>query len=255
MTIIEVQKKLYTIPTEWNELSQQQLLAVMKAFYSNETIDKQLLLLLKALMNVGWYRYCRMSMLHKEEYFYLCLFLLQKNTLTKNLLPSYKGYYGPADDFNNLVGAEFIFCEDYYTRYCESERTQTDLLDKLVAVLYRPGNKKNQQLRGDSRELFNDNLIAAREKKIRKWPMEVKQAILTWYEGCRSNMIAANSEIFAGGGGEPAKYGFLSLFRSIASSGTHGDFEKVQAMYVHMIMMELNEMHEDNKRQEKASSP
>ena len=197
----------------------------------------------------------------KADYLYLTHFLINENNLTKQLLPVYKGFYGPDDDFNNITGEEFIFSEDFYFKSFkkagvnEPRVMQEDMLNNLVAVLYR-AKKKGYDTAinkdGDARETFNQykcSYIA--ENYISRWPMNMKLAVFTWYETCRQNMIESNPEIFGGGSGEPAKYGLLSVMRVIAEGGIHGTFENVQKMYVKMWMIELNEKAEESKRAEK----
>ena len=82
--------------------------------------------------------------------------------------------------------------------------------------------------------------------------MNVKLAIFHWYQACRQKMISENPDVFTGGSGEVAKYGLLSVMRTIAESGIHGDFDKVQKMYVKMWMMELNEKIDEAKKIEKS---
>jgi hypothetical protein len=49
-----------------------------------------------------------------------------------------------------------------------------------------------------------------------------------------------------------AKYGLINVMRTIAESGIHGDFDKVQKMYVKMWMMELNEKIDEAKKVEES---
>lgn len=255
MTIIELNKRFYTIPTSWNELSRRQLLQVMKVFYS--TIDAQaaLLRLLKILTGMSWFRFFRCSAAELEEFIYLTGFLLKENELSHQLIPVYRKYHGPAGDFNNLVMAEFVFTQDYYLRFCDSKKEDMEALDHLVACLYRPG-KKNYDIKknkdGDPRVEFNENICDHNSRKhIRRWPAHVKYAIFHWYDGCHARIMA---NLPQQSDGEPAKYGLLSVMRSIAEKGVHGDMEKVSKMYVKMWLMELHEMAEEVRLAKKAVS-
>lgn len=263
MTIIELKKKFYTVPTTWNELTGKQLIRVMEVLYGGYEVNTAQLKLLKILSGISWYRFFRVSIKEKSEYLYLIHFLVNENTLTKQLLPSYRGYIGPADDFNNLTGEEFVFSEDFYFKSFSRENPEEprtihiEALDQLVAVLYRPA-KKNYNLErnpdGDARQPFNQNLCAYNASHvIRTWSIFAKLAIFTLYEACRQRMIESNPDIFSGGSSEPAKYGLLSVMRVIAEGGIHGTFEQVQKMHVHLWMMELNEKYEEAKREEKNS--
>lgn len=239
------------MPTHWNELSKKQLLAIAQILYGANDINKTILQLLKILTGMKWIRFLRAPAAELQEFIYLVYFLINKNELTKQLLPCYKKFYGPADDFNNLLMCEFVFAEDFFLRYQQSEEKEKKLLDELIAVLYRPGKWQYDLVKnvdGDPRIPFNENICHWHgNKEISKWPVHIKNAILTWYKGCREKLISDNSEIF-NGAGEPAKYGLLSVIRSIATSHVHGNFDEVQMKPVKIIMMELNEMHQEAEK-------
>jgi len=256
MTIIELNKKLYPIPTSWNELSRKQLLGVTDVLYSYNDVDTTLLRLLKILTGMGWLRFFLTPAADKMEFFYLCYFLVNENGPTKNIITVHRDLHGPADDFNNITGDEFIFSEDHYFSFVNSEHKHVPALDQLVAILYRqakPGYDLKKNPDGDARQIFNENICSYYAGTvIRDWKLNVKLAIFHWYQACREKMIAENPDVFAGGSGDPAKYGLLSVMRTIAETGIHGDFEKVQKMYVKMWMMELNEKVEEAKRIEES---
>lgn len=258
MTIIEVNKKLYTIPTKWDELSQQQLLQVMDILYSNNDINSTLLHLFRILTNMSWFRFFSTRPIDMEEYFYLCYFLVNETGPTKNIIKEYKGLYGPDDDFNNITGDEFVFSEDHYLAFVNSKHEDMNALNNLVAILYRDSKisydrKINKD--GDVRVPFNQNECAHNSKsKIQNLKLSFRLAVFHWYQACREKMVADNPDIFTGSSNDAAKYGLLSIMRTIAETGIHGDFDKVQKMYVKMWMMELNEKIEESKRIEKIKS-
>jgi hypothetical protein len=264
LKIITIHTKTYSVASEWNELSGSQLLKVMDVLYGNYEVDAARLLLLKILTRMSWYGFCKIPMPDKAEFLDVTHFLINDNTLTKQLLPQYDGFYGPDDDFNNITGEEFIFSEDFYFKSfsqdtADGPRTMIEAgLNGLASVLYRE-QKKDYDFElnpdGDPRKPFNQNIAAFNENKIvTAWPMNVKLAIFTWYETCRQRMILANPEIFSSGSGEPAKYGLLSVMRAIAEGGIHGKFDDVAKMYVKMWMVELNEKVAEAKQQEKAAT-
>lgn len=258
MKIAEIHNRIYAIPETWNELTGKQLVKVMEVLYSEMEADVARLALLRIVTGMGWWRWCRTPLWQKMEFLYLGDFLIISNTLTKNLLPKIGNFYGPADDFNNIKGDEFVFSEDFYFKsFSQSDENEPRvfneaMLNELVAVLYRekkPDYNTKINPDGDARIPFNQNICAHNAKMyISKWPMAVKLAIFTWYEICRKEMIEQNPEIFSGGSGEPARYGLISVMRVIAEGGIHGTFENVQQMEVKMWMVELNEKHEEAKR-------
>lgn len=191
------------------------------------------------------------------DFFYLCYFMVNETGPIKNIITEYKGFYGPADDFNNLTGEEFIFCETQYFDFINSGYKNDKALNELVGILYRPGKEDynfKMDPEGDKREAFKQNKCwYYSTTTISKWNRSVKLSIFHWYHACREKMISSNPKIFTGKKGEAPKYGLLSVMRSIAETGIHGNFNEVQKMQIKMWMMELNEKIAEAERMEKAS--
>lgn len=186
--------------------------------------------------------------------------VFETNSLTRQLLPSYRHFfqerlYGPASDFDNLTMKEFHLTELYYRQVADSDTDGSDdnALNMLIAVLYRAGKKDYDFVRnpdGDARQPMNHNLIPYRAKKVSRWPLWMKQAIFTWYDGNRQALIDANERIFK----EPEKNGYESEFdtglygmiRSLAGDRL-GTIEKVEQMNVHTALLELNLVKEEER--------
>jgi hypothetical protein len=296
--LIDINRKFYSIPETWNELSGKQLLQVMDVFYNNDySAEKAELKLLKILTGMSWWQFFRApvtttdkicffplqfsfswsTLLFRmnqtcyglDEYLYLTYFLILSNELTKQVLPEYKEFYGPADDCGNMKMNEFVFSEHYYMAWAaikrrkeedpapteEEEKEAEKLLNNLVAVLYRPARKKydyRRNVEGDCRIAFNENLCEYfATSQVYAWPLQVKMAIVHYYEACRQKWVNDNMDVF-GGDGEPAKYGLLSVMRGVAKSGVHGTFDNVEQKYVSMILIELNEEVAEAREMEKA---
>ena len=249
MISISLNNRSYAHPTTWDELTGAQLVAILDTLRKDWPADRQRLQLLKILTGMSAWRFWTTDVMQMDEFFYLQQFLEEQNALTKNLIPSYEGYYGPADNFGNLVVSEYIFTESHYTLYREHD-SLTDL-NCLIAVMYRPG-KRSYDFRlnpeGDTRVPFNDNLVGYHAQYIQKWPMSIKLAILHWYEGCRNNLINQYPDIFGGGAGQPAKRGILSIAVSMAETGTFGSFEKVEKLLLHTFMIGISEQIDKAKQ-------
>lgn len=243
MIFVCISRKYYSMPTAWNELSGDQLVKCLQVISSDWSTDKKELALLRILTGISRWRFLFADVDELAEFFYLLEFLFQDNKLTKNLLPAYDSLYGPGDNFCNLVVSEFIFAEDFYQKYKE-QNNPVDL-DNLIAVLYRPGKpfllyNYTTNPDGDYRKKFNDHLVEYYASKIRKWPIEVKNAILHYYEGCHRQLTEAYGDVF-GGSGEPAKRGMLSVVVSMAENGTFGNFAQVEGLLLHTFMIGLSE--------------
>jgi hypothetical protein len=240
---VELKNKWYIIPTTWNELTGQQLVRVLRVCNRNYTVLVAQVHLFKILMGIRWIKLWWLGPAEIDDKLYLVDWVFEENTLTKNLIPKYNNFYGPADNLNNLQLCEFIFTEQCYQQFKYNGKDED--LNMLISILYRPPKKLYNRQRneeGDIRESFNDNLTSLYAKKVNRWPLSVKEAILFWYEGCRNNLVRKNPEVFGGTGGDPAKYGLWSVMRGVAEKAIHGNINQVEKMYVHVFMMELNEL-------------
>lgn len=258
MTIIEVNKKYYTIPTKWNELSQQQLLQVMDALFVRQySVEQGQLKLLKILCNMNYWQFFRTKPMEMEEFIYLTDFLLNEKTeLTKNIIPVYKGMYGPASNFDNLVMKEMTICDNIFMQWAEN-REDISLLNDFCSLLYRPGKEGydfEMNPDGDARILFNQNISEWYGRtEIAKWPMSVKLAIVYWYDACRQELVQQYDEVFGSdGSGDVSKYGLASMMMSVAEGGVLGDFSSVENHYVKTVLMQMDESIRKAKAQEKA---
>ena len=247
MTIIQIGKKLYPFPQQWNDLSQKQLLAVMDILVngSNILVTEANARFFKIMCNASWWRLL-LNPIDVQENIHLVEWLYAsqpEKLLTKNLLPEYKGFWGPSDEFGNLVALEFFWGQHFYDEWAKTK--QPHALDMLVATLYRPmkaGYNINKNPDGDVREPYNSNLTEAYAKVVAAWPGNVKEAIAKWFE---HNFLALRQkypEPFVRTGGDPSKYGFVSLFRDVAERGIHGDFKNVEKMNIHLFFIEISEV-------------
>jgi hypothetical protein len=106
--------------------------------------------------------------------------------LTIQLIPSISGLIGP-ENFSKLEIWEFSLAEMAFNDYFTNGNPES--LDRLIAILFRPKKsflflKKNSPVfNGDPRQLFNDQLIASRIKKIAAGSTADKYLVSLWFEG------------------------------------------------------------------------
>jgi hypothetical protein len=252
-------KKYYSVPTKWNELTAKQLVKIISIFEKPGEVTEARMKLLQIITGISMWRWIFVSADELNDALYLTDFLIGENSLTKNHLSNYKGFAGPADDFENLLMCEFAYTEDYFLRYRaafplqgEPKGAGVDLLNQLVAVLYRKtkrGYNKAINKDGDARAEFNEYVCKYHAKRsIASWPLNVKLAIAHWYDGCRTKLVNDYAEVFSGGEGEPAKYGLVSIMRNVAEKGVHGNFKDVEKLHVRMVMLELDEMMSEARK-------
>lgn len=276
MNYIFLKERTYEIPSHWNELTGKQLVQLMPVVYNLMQRNVGLLRIFQILSGWSAFRIARITGMITHPKMEIALasiwwskkydkyferanklmeaiesctsFLLDEDqmNLTENKLPFYKGFYGPSHQLSNMRMAEFAISEMHYLQWKRSEMQGIDHLNNLVATLYRPKRSKydhKANTDADHREIYNPNLTPAYVKKIEKWSLDVRLAIVTFYEGARKEKLDTNPEIFAEDqGGDPSLFGLWSLMRQVAIKGHFGDFDKVQDQYIDTILMELHEI-------------
>lgn len=245
MTIILINKKWYSFPQSWNELSTKQVLAVMKVIHGGYTKDEAYLQFIRLLSGCGWFNFFRTNKQRLYDDLHLCDFIFtvnnpeEKNLITNQLLPDYKSLYGPASNFENLRMNEYAYAQNYFEQYRDDD-TNISALNKLVATLYRPSGGSVDD--GDIRQPFKEAVMnKAAADVVSKWPMHVKELIYLWYGGCLTQLMEEQKNIPVSADAQPALHGIISLMRNVAKEGAYGDFEKVELMYVKMFFLELKE--------------
>lgn len=266
MKLIKINKRHYEFPENWNELTQKRLLELVETMYLKGYKAEQMLLqLIKVLAQLSKYQFLKAKPEELEEYFYLLVPYLQEDIeFTRQLVPQFsyqpKGsdpitFYGPDDECTNLRMGEFTFLEDLYVRWCDSKREDLNLLNDIVAILYRPalpGYDLARNEAGDRREPFNDNVSGFYARKyIANWPTSVKLAIAFWYGGCRVRIVQNYPDLFNSEGGDAGRYGLLSVMLNVAEGGVFGPFKEVEHQYVNLVLIQLTEIVEKAKRMER----
>lgn len=183
--------------------------------------------------------------------------VFQSVKTTKQPLVKYRGLYGPADNFENLIMAEFHHTETAYHKVINDE-DKMSALDELVAILFRePKPKKTynrkRNVDGDVRVDFSFADIQYHQRKIKRWPLYIKEAIMLWYDACREELRLLYPTAFDSDTGSSSNYyeGLYNTIRSIAKGGTYGNFDKVEKMNVHPAFMEITESIEEAQELER----
>jgi hypothetical protein len=250
-------KKHVDIAGNWNELTQKQYIRIAKLLHEDNlseaySDDAKIIKALQILMRRSTLRFLLMD----EDFIYRCLeyavWVFTKENITTQLIPKYKGFYGPASEFDNLIGKEFHCTEIFYLDILETNSEES--LDKLCAYLYRPKKHHyDMQLNkdGDCRIYFNPNECDYYTRKVSKWPLAVKQAILLWYDGCRQMLRRCYPLAF----GKSKKTDNLSvgMFDVLVSiSGPNfGTLETVENMFIHSIFSAIVKAKKDEIQLEK----
>ncbi len=216
MNTIQLDNTTVQSPQTWNELTREQLLYIGSMWrdwlYIIEckqkgiekqivkTMQQQRIVLLQVLMSINPFSktaqrslFNRIAPAQMVDLLNTTNFIFKENTLTKNLLPLIGSLYGPADGLKYTTIGEFAFAETMYLNYHKTKKV--DYLNKLCAILYRPGKESNKE-QGDIRDEFNEYNIETRLPIVSKWTEAQKQATLLFYIGCREAKVKRYKEVF-----------------------------------------------------------
>lgn len=248
--IIYHKNKSFLLPESPEELTGKQLIGIAGLLHQQyTTVLKASLSALRILSGMSPLRFYLLSPEVKMKSLEHVQWIFDKISITKNLIPVYKNFYGPAEELNNMTLAEFHFAERYYSQIKDEDY---DALPHLIATIYRkakPGYNKSLDKDGDARQKFNSNVVDYYAKQITKWPDAVKFAILIFYDSCRDRIAKDNKEIFSGTG-EGDGLGMYSVMRGLAGP-KFGEIEKVEEMLLHNALLELNLIREEEKELER----
>jgi hypothetical protein len=239
-------QKTIIVPENWEELTQRQFIKIADLLHSG--IEDDAIMYDKALFILcgkSLFNYLRIPLdMRERAQEHIQWVFSQEHLITKNLIPNFKGLFGPESNFDNLQLAEFHHSETAYHRFIfEKDEEQ---LNELVAILYREGKKNYDRQRnhdGDVRIEFSYNDITFHKHKVKRWPVAVKRAVLLWYDGCRQQLVKDYPEAFNSGEAavvhdENYFEGLYGIIRSI-SGVKHGTFDRVERMTVPNAFLEI----------------
>lgn len=287
MRSVDIAGKVYNIPSEMEELSSEQYLFFVKLLLeaSEEKLnlhDVKVFMIVKILIIVGINQLEKFQAEKKEAILdnlsrivSMMDFLFEKDNnglkpnlnFTKNLLPSFKvgliRYHGPADTLSNISFQEYIDAHSHYTEYLASEMKNTDALNRLIAVLYRPQKfgyhirKRFTGFDGQRRKAYNDNLVEIRAEWIKELDFHVKYGIFLWYHACenffRSGMLTVEgkeinlSKLYSGGSSSSKKddIGLAGILYSLAETQVFGNVKETARENIFDVMLRLYQVKSD----------
>lgn len=255
-------KKNTLVPENWNELRPAQLPPVAEALFlcaSGQPAGD--IILAQAMTGIKDFSKWAPD-IFVGELLPLLEWAKKSTELHKQLLPQLPcgdiTVYGPKSELENLVFVEFDFAERELYLWCKTPE-DINLLYRFMACLYRPAKKGYDMVRneaGDVRELFNDNLLPYLSAQLQDAiPLNVAQAVLLWYKGCRALLMERFPAVFQHGPvstEEDQIPSYFPLMRSIAKEGTYGNFDSVERMLMYNALHEMDCCIADyNRMQEK----
>ncbi|OLY92290.1 hypothetical protein SAMN05444008_11556 [Cnuella takakiae] len=240
------------MPDNFEELTPKQAIALAPLMFEGGDEEKCKALAVKILAGLGLISFKLLPAEVLTKALPYTDWLFEHKPFTCQWIPEYRGYHGPAADFENLRMKEFHFSELHY-RVLVSDGPDDSAINNLVAALYRPAKKGYDRRRnpdGDIRVPFNHNEMDYHAAIVAKWPESVKQAIFLWYDGCRTTLIDNNPKVFK----EPVVNGFESQFdtglygmmRSLAGERL-GPVDRIECMEIKQAMLELGLIKEEEE--------
>lgn len=245
----------FTIPTNWNQLSQWQLRKIASIIFSDITKEKTSFLMVSylfiskpTLKNILKYCWLLMQVPFSELKEYAS-FLYSETDLTK-FPKQIKTLYGPADRLANLTIDEFTYADLFYHNWSTQRTTQN--LNRLVAVLYRP-KRKEKYISLDVRKPFKKEELSQHAGIVEKLPNNVKLTIAMAFQGSREKIIARYKYVFKKGSGKGSYTPFTKIINAMSRSENQpfGDFYKTKEANIYDFFDVLDEELKTQKERER----
>jgi len=246
MNKIEIGTKVFSYASEWNELTNEQLIEFAR-LYTKGLKEYDFKLKFFSLLSG-----IELGILKKFDEFDLVRavetidFLFRKSEkgihldvqLTKNLIPKILDYVGPISEFDNLSFIEFVNAHSAYIAFAQT--WETEYLDRLVAILYRERAKKMNLY--DLRVKYEDASVDERIKRIANVSYALKLCVFFYFEGCMNYVQKEFPALFKRSEEETEtenEYGFLGILFDI-SGDKFGDFDKTAEQNLFLILSYLD---------------
>lgn len=239
------------IPSEWNELTREQLLFVCTKLNAYQTADESLKAELKADIA---FHLIDLPLAEHTEYVAeqvrtLLLptidFLFEPSQLTEQLLPKIKirkhitahFLYGPASNFNNLTFEEFDDAE-YWLEQMKTESATEHALNMFCAILYR----EFAESKGDTRIPYSAHDNEERAKWFAYCEPEVRLAILLWYTGCRAQLVNNFEDLFKAAPTDNSAPGGWTIIAHSLAGPVLGTIDDVLKRPVRQVFTEMQRL-------------
>ena len=249
MNQVEIDGKTYFMPSDWNELTKNQVLFVSLLFQGQLTIvDFKLRALFKFLSVSPKV----LKRIHPEDAYFLgesLDFLFKEASLTRNLLPvigtGWRKCVGPSDAMMNCTFGEFTMANSLLDSY--SKTKEQKYLDEMVAVLYRPRKRfwfirKTFTDNQDPRKKFVNRSLKKRCTRIAALDYNVKYAVYLFLSGVLNSLPVLYPYVYQQkGDADSEDNGWASLIISLADGKTDDkSLETVMNSNLYNVLIGLN---------------
>ncbi|MGB3587512.1 MAG: hypothetical protein WBA23_13275 [Tunicatimonas sp.] len=265
------------VPENWAEVTVKQFFGYLKALKLGRTATEVRLLTARYLLPLPWYLFYTLNRVQLAQITYELRWMNQL-PLTISMFKTINGFVGPGDSFSTLTIGEFAAASAYYDQYRGTHNPE--LLDYLIAVLYRPDRTKR----------FSAEAMESYLPKLRKVHPDIKLGVYLYLGGCLSELANRYPRLFSGpglarpdgsrGGGRPrdparpdgdppkadgetrrgtagrqsAKTDWLDFMRHLPSE-KFGTLEQIEQSGLHAVLEVAHRMMNDSQKQKGGMPP
>jgi len=249
MNQVQIDNIQRSLPSTWNDLTRQQLLYISRLFRRKLTIFDFRVKALLEFLSIKRKAFRRIA---PEDAYVLCEtldFLTKEVNLTRNLMPviriGLRKYYGPSDAMTNCTFGEFTLASSVQDEFHKSG--SEDLLDQLVAILYRPKKtlwfiRKNFTDHQDSRIRFMNRSLKKRTDRMGKVDHCVKYSVFLFFNGVLNSLTSLYPYVYRQKDETQSQNGgWASLIISLADGKTDDkSLETVMNSNLYNVFIGLN---------------
>ena len=256
----------YQLPEAWDELNEQERNVVFRLLYRKGLTRP--LLRVKLLEKLVFKRTKFVLRATAPEVVYEmaeCMQFVFTEACPLALKPSIRhraaNYYLPDSYLHNASFIEFMYADAFLEQIANHEGALKDCeaLDKLVAILCRPGKwfwsirRYGAAADDDRRQRFNPSNLYHRAKAFRSMPIAYKMYVLNYFIGCKQAILKEYPALFpqkkkqnefAGEQGSS----WQELLKDIAGTRLYGNYDETAYYNLHTI---LTNLEDDVKRAKK----
>lgn len=241
--------KRYQVPTEWSELSPEELLDVCQIMHSTPK-SKLLAAIFKRLCKVSSKYWKALSLNDRFE----LVRLVEPLTYKRMLYPKFDSfthqdveYHLPPHELRMESSIAVAMADLHMKAFLQNEQANSHSLDLMIASLCRPLRRhviKNDQWDGYTRERYHSVLAEERAKLFSTLDFRVKLFVLHYFIGSLEYLQATYKPVYMKPipkpGQKPAKQppkglGMIPWLMAIAESGAFGTFEQVCHTDIHTL--------------------
>jgi hypothetical protein len=237
---VTINKEKFAIPSDFTELTDEQLLAVVPYKYAEKPSHFNLIRLLWPKRNL---QYMKLKASHIYE---LTHWVLEKPLVETNFTKfTHDGteYLLPDASLATVVLFEYAMASYYLRVFCQSNKEE--YLNMLVATICRPPQEVTHtpDWNGDLREKYNSALTKQRAKDFETLNFGVKVIVLHVFLEAQARIQKRFASIFkAPDEGETPKINgvpYTDLMYDLSKTGIYGDYEKVCFTNIHTVFFNL----------------